>query len=135
MTLGGALIPVALLTVIVLALYFGLTRQADDQPADVALIGVWWLLSLKDLISLLRKPSRSLEWRVAVIAKAGWPAVATFLLLEVVGRLLGWNGSLIDALIWIGTLVLVGYVACSFIGERRLLAALRARAASREGPA
>jgi len=134
-TLGAVLIPVALLAVAVLAVIYGLTRQADSLPAIVALQSIAFLVSLGNLISLLLEPSRSPEWLVAAIGKAGLPAVMATVLLSDVGRLLGWSGSLVDALFGISGLVVVSYLAYNFGGERRLLAVLQARAAGREGPA
>jgi peptidoglycan/LPS O-acetylase OafA/YrhL len=134
-TLGTVLITVAVLAVMVPALYFGLTRQADAQSSVVAIQSAALLLWLGVLISLLRKRSLSPEWLVAVIGKAGLCALMAVGLIIDVGRLLGWNSSLVYALLGISGLVAPGCLAYSFGGERRLLALLQARAAGRQGPA
>ena len=133
--LGIVLITVAVLAVVALAIYFALTRRDDAFYAAAALQSVAWLLWLGDLISHLRKPSRSPEWFVAVIRKAWLPAIIAMGLLVDVGQVLGWNDSLLYALAGISGLVVLAYLAYSFGGERRLQAVLRARAAGREGPA
>jgi hypothetical protein len=133
--LGIVLIPLALLAVVALAIYFALTRKDDAFYAAAAMQSVALFLWLGDLISQLRKPSRSPEWLVAVIRKAWLPTVVAIGLLIDVGQTLGWHGSALYALAGISGLVVLGYLAFSFGGERRLLALLQARAAGRGGPA
>jgi hypothetical protein len=126
------IVALALLALAAVCIYLAIAEPAVALYAVAGFQGTLLIFVFGDVAwSLLRKPPRAPGQRVRLFRRVLLPVGSTIFCLSIIGQQRGWlhDGAEL-ALIWTACAINIG-AAVWIVGERRLMAALRARAAAK----
>jgi hypothetical protein len=128
--------PLVLLGLLAFGIYLAVADHTDWLRFIIALESALWIWIFGRLAWVLfRKRPRSAVKLVRVINDVLLLLGVTIVLLGYIGQQQGWNhGPFRYALIGVGAVLFLGIGAYWTIGERRVMAVLKARAADKQTP-
>jgi hypothetical protein len=136
MVVAVVMLPLAWLGLLAFGIYLAVADQTDSWRFIIALESALWIWVFGHLAWVwFRHRPRSAAKLVGVINEGLLLLSVTIVLLGYIGQQQGWmHGPFLYAMIGVGAVLFLGIGAYWTLGERRLTAFLKARAADRQTP-
>jgi hypothetical protein len=129
-----AVVWLALLALTAAGIYLSIADHAAALYFVIGLQVAVWILVIGEIAWSLRPRPRSPAQRAGLLGRVLLPVGGTTMLLSVIGQQHGWlHGGAESALIWTTFMIAIGVSVYQIPDVRRLMAALTARAAAKQG--